>query len=56
MVTSIDCTLRDGGYYKSLEFGPELVAAYIEAIVLSCVDVVEIGLRSLDKKYFMGGF
>lgn len=52
----LDCTLRDGGYYNYWDFDPELVQAYLNAMVALKVDYVEIGLRSLKNQGFKGGF
>lgn len=43
----LDCTLRDGGYYNSWDFEPELIAEYLKAVVALPVDMVEIGFRSM---------
>jgi 4-hydroxy 2-oxovalerate aldolase len=52
----LDCTLRDGGYYNSWDFSPDLVQAYLESMTALKVDYVEIGLRSLKNEGFKGGF
>ncbi|MDX1757948.1 MAG: aldolase catalytic domain-containing protein [Marinobacter sp.] len=44
----IDCTLRDGGYYNAWDFDVDLIHRYLDAMVASGVDVVELGLRSLN--------
>jgi 4-hydroxy 2-oxovalerate aldolase len=51
----VDCTLRDGGYYNSWDFSPELIQDYLEAMSALQVDFVEIGFRSLINKGFKGG-
>lgn len=53
---TLDCTLRDGGYYNDWDFEPELVQAYLQAMAALKVDYIEIGLRSLINKGFKGGF
>jgi 4-hydroxy 2-oxovalerate aldolase len=50
----IDCTLRDGGYYNSWDFSPELIHDYLEAMSTLRVDFVEIGFRSLINEGFKG--
>lgn len=50
----LDCTLRDGGYYNNWNFSSELISAYLEAISAANVDVVELGLRSLENTGFKG--
>lgn len=52
--TVIDCTLRDGGYYNTWNFPPEVVQSYLHAMVAANVQVVELGLRSLNNKAFKG--
>lgn len=51
---SLDCTLRDGGYYNDWNFNVELVNAYLEAMSAIKVDVVELGFRTLKSKGFKG--
>lgn len=50
----LDCTLRDGGYYNNWDFSPELTQRYLEAMVAAGVDIVELGLRSLNNSGFKG--
>lgn len=50
----IDCTLRDGGYYNSWDFSQDLIQDYLDAMSVIGVDLVEIGLRSLEKEGFKG--
>ncbi len=50
----LDCTLRDGGYYNSWDFSPELINDYLVAMESAGVNVVELGLRSLKNKGFKG--
>jgi 4-hydroxy 2-oxovalerate aldolase len=52
----LDCTLRDGGYYNSWDFEPEVVAAYLESVALSNIEYVELGLRNFAKPDFLGAF
>lgn len=53
MITLIDCTFRDGGYYNNWDFSSELIADYLTAMETAAVDYVELGFRSFDKS---GGF
>lgn len=53
-ITLLDCTLRDGGYYNSWDFSPELINDYLAAMQAAGVNVVELGLRSLNNKGFKG--
>lgn len=50
----LDCTLRDGGYYNSWDFSPELIADYLAAMKAAQVDVVELGFRFLENRGFKG--
>jgi len=46
----LDCTLRDGGYYNNWNFSTKLVNEYINTMVGSGVDTVELGFRFKKKK------
>lgn len=50
----LDCTLRDGGYYNNWDFSVELIQQYLDAMVAAGVDIVELGLRSLNNTGFKG--
>ena len=50
----LDCTLRDGGYYTSWDFPLPLVKRYLNAMVASNIDIVELGLRNFPKDQFLG--
>jgi len=54
MITFLDCTLRDGGYYNAWDFSPELIEQYLAAMQASGVDVVELGFRTLKNEGFHG--
>jgi len=54
MITLIDCTLRDGGYYNNWDFDKTLIAEYLDAMGAADVDFVEIGFRSFDRSGFKG--
>jgi 4-hydroxy 2-oxovalerate aldolase len=51
----LDCTLRDGGYYKAWDFGTDLINDYLQAMSALGTDYVELGLRSFDRSGFKGG-
>jgi 4-hydroxy 2-oxovalerate aldolase len=53
---SLDCTLRDGGYYNNWDFEPRLVQDYLNAMDSLQIDFVEIGFRTLKNDSFKGGF
>lgn len=52
----LDCTLRDGGYWNSWDFPPELVSAYLKAMDAIGIDYVELGFRSAVNDRFLGPF
>jgi 4-hydroxy 2-oxovalerate aldolase len=52
----LDCTLRDGGYYNNWDFNKELVQSYLNAMALSKIEYVELGLRNFARKGFLGPF
>ena len=52
----LDCTLRDGGYYNSWDFSPEVVEAYLHAVAESGIEYVELGLRNFKKSGYFGAF
>ncbi len=54
MITSLDCGLRDGGYYNAWDFSPELIEQYLAAMQASGMDVVELGFRTLKNEGFQG--
>ena len=56
LVSLLDCTLRDGGYYNHWDFSRELVVEYLDAMVSINVDVVELGFRSMPVKGFRGAY
>lgn len=56
LVNLLDCTLRDGGYYNSWDFSPNLVHDYLLAMDALEVDYVEIGFRSLKNNDFKGPY
>lgn len=50
----LDCTFRDGGYYNAWDFTHELIHQYLDAMQAACVDVVELGFRTLKNQGFQG--
>jgi 4-hydroxy 2-oxovalerate aldolase len=54
MLTHIDCTLRDGGYYNNWDFDQDLIAEYLIAMHQSQIDYVELGFRSILNSEFKG--
>lgn len=56
MITFLDCTLRDGGYYNAWDFSMDLVEEYLEVMQASEVDVVELGFRTMKNDGFLGPY
>jgi 4-hydroxy 2-oxovalerate aldolase len=54
--TLLDCTLRDGGYYNSWDFSPELANSYLKTMEAVGLDHVELGFRSLQNNSYRGPF
>lgn len=52
----LDCTLRDGGYYNSWDFDPDLVSAYLRAARDSGIDAIELGFRFTATDRFLGPY
>lgn len=46
---SLDCTIRDGGYYTNWEFELKLVNKYLKVMEKSKINAVEIGFRNPSK-------
>ena len=55
MLKLLDCTLRDGGYYNSWDFDPELIASYLRAMEAIGIDYLEFGFRFLENEECLGG-
>lgn len=56
MIKHLDCTLRDGGYYNSWDFEPQLVKEYLNTMSEIQIDYCEIGFRSIINKGFKGPY
>jgi 3-deoxy-manno-octulosonate cytidylyltransferase (CMP-KDO synthetase) len=46
MITLLDCTLRDGGYYTNWNFDTKMVQELVSALDHSQVDIIELGYKS----------
>jgi 4-hydroxy 2-oxovalerate aldolase len=51
---NLDCTMRDGGYYNNWDFPEGVVNDYLHAMSEAGVDIVELGMRSLQINGFKG--
>jgi 4-hydroxy 2-oxovalerate aldolase len=56
MVSVLDCTFRDGGYYCDWDFEQSLVQRYLDAIDASGVEIVELGFRYFPREKYLGPF
>jgi 4-hydroxy 2-oxovalerate aldolase len=56
MITLLDCTLRDGGYYTNWDFNESFTKTYFESISKLPIEWIEIGYRSLPQKVYFGEF
>ena len=55
-LTTLDCTLRDGGYYNNWDFDETLVDNYIEKVIESGIDIIEIGFRNFFNDTYLGPY
>jgi 4-hydroxy 2-oxovalerate aldolase len=55
-IKTLDCTLRDGGYYNGWDFSPEVVQRYLNAMSMAGISVVEIGFRNFPQNQFLGPY
>lgn len=46
MITFLDCTLRDGGYYNNWDFEPKKASELIKALNEARVHIIEVGYKS----------
>ncbi|WP_299108175.1 aldolase catalytic domain-containing protein [uncultured Winogradskyella sp.] len=53
---TLDCTLRDGGYYTNWDFNKDLVHDYCRAIEVLPIEYVEIGYRSIPLNGYLGEY
>jgi 4-hydroxy 2-oxovalerate aldolase len=54
MITFLDCTFRDGGYYNRWDFSNDLIRQYLHAVQSAGVNVVELGFRTSKNNGFKG--
>lgn len=52
----LDCTLRDGGYYNNWHFDKKTVLNYLNSMKKCGVDIIEMGLRSIETSKFLGPY
>ena len=55
MLTLLDCTLRDGGYYNAWDFDRNLIEDYLRSMAAISADYVELGFRGFPGDTFKGG-
>ncbi len=57
MITFLDCTLRDGGYYTDWDFNLDKAKQLIESLNLAGVNIIELGYKApYSEKRFFGLF
>ena len=56
MVSVLDCTLRDGGYYTNWDFDDGFVDGYFKNISDLPIEYVEVGYRSPLKSGYHGKY
>ena len=54
MITFLDCTLRDGGYYNDWDFDPKQAASLVNALNEAGAQIIEVGYKAPvnTQKYF----
>ena len=55
-INLLDCSFRDGGYYNNWNFSEDETSEYLKKILLSNVDIIEIGFRFLQKNKNYGPY
>ena len=50
ILTALDATFRDGGYYNNWNFDIDLANEYLKVMEISKINAVEIGFRSPSRK------
>ncbi len=53
-IVTVDCTLRDGGYYNKWDFPPDVVQRYLDAMERLSIDYIEFGFRGFKQDQFLG--
>ncbi|WP_143308012.1 aldolase catalytic domain-containing protein [Chitinophaga vietnamensis] len=56
VVTLLDCTIRDGGYYTDWDFDEKLVKNYLTACEKLPINIVEIGYRGVKSDAYYGEY
>ncbi len=55
-ILTLDCTLRDGGYYTNWDFTDDLVEDYFRYTNQLPIDFIEVGYLSKEKEVYHGAF
>ena len=53
---TLDCTLRDGGFYCEWDFDADLVEGYLDGVNEAGIDVVELGYRAPTPAGYFGRY
>jgi len=56
VITVLDCTFRDCGYYSRLDFSASLAQKYLHFMNNQNVEVIELGFRNFSQSQFLGAF
>ena len=56
MISILDCTFRDGGYYTDWDFSGEIVRTYLDGMNSLPIDYIELGYRNNPEKEYLGEF
>jgi len=56
MISILDCTLRDGGYYTNWDFNQEMVKIYLDSLNQLPIEYIEIGYRSKPLSGYYGEY
>lgn len=51
---TLDCTLRDGGYYNNWDFESNVVSEYLASVAEAGLEFVELGLRQFNDVKYLG--
>ena len=53
---SLDCTLRDGGYYTNWDFQESFLNDYLNTVNKTDIEYIEIGYRSIPLEVYKGEY
>lgn len=56
MISILDCTFRDGGYYTAWDYNENIVHSYLNGMNSLPIDYLELGYRNNPGKEYLGKF